>query len=53
MVSGGGGEFGEAVGAGRGEWKGGGADESERNRVGGHAEADGGEAGGDYGRDCR
>src|ERR1700676_5533986 len=50
VVGGGGREFGGAVGAGRGEWNAGGADESKGDRMRGHAEADGGEACGDYGR---
>jgi hypothetical protein len=53
MVGGGGREFGKAVGAGRGEWNAGGADEGKGDWVGGHAETDGGEAGGDDGRNDR
>jgi hypothetical protein len=37
----------------RGEWNAGGADESQGDRMRGHAETDRGEARGDYGRDDR
>ena len=40
-------EFGEAVGAGRGDGHAGGADQLERHRVRGHAQADRGQTGGD------
>jgi hypothetical protein len=53
VVGGGGGEFGEAVGAGCGEWNAGGADEGKRDRMRGHAETNRGKVGGNDGRDAR